>query len=243
MDSNQKMEIEIWSDVMCPFCYIGKRRFEKALRLFEHTNEINIQWKSFQLNPDMVTDPEKNIIEYLAEVKGWSITQSKDMHQHVVNMAKDEGLTYNFDKAVVANSFDAHRLVQMAKEKGLDDQAEELLFKTYFTDGGNIANHSLLIELGKQIGLEENKVGQMLNSQLYTDKVEQDMYEAQVMGIKGVPFFVINKKYGISGAQSSETFLSSITNIYNEWKTENKVELNTENGFSCDVEGNCNPVE
>lgn len=239
METNQKLEVEIWSDVMCPFCYIGKRRFEKALRNFEHSDQINIRWKSFQLNPDMVTDPERNMIEYLAEVKGWSITQSKDMHEQVVNMAKEEGLVYNFDKAVVANSFDAHRLIQMAKEKGLDDRAEELLFKSYFTDGGNIADHSLLTTLGQEIGLEENKVKSVLANDEYTDQVQQDIYEAQVMGIRGVPFFVINKKYGISGAQSSDTFLSSLQSIYNEWKTENKVAVNTDAGLSCDADGNC----
>ncbi|MGB3947449.1 MAG: DsbA family oxidoreductase, partial [Bacteroidia bacterium] len=112
------MKIEIWSDVMCPFCYIGKRKFENAVAKFEAKNHISVEWKSFQLNPNMKTEPDKSINQYLAEIKGWSIEQAQAMNQSVVEIAKQVGLEYNMDKAVVANSFDAHRIVQLAKTKG-----------------------------------------------------------------------------------------------------------------------------
>jgi len=110
------MKVEIWSDVMCPFCYIGKRRFEDALKNSEHKDDIQIEWKSFQLNPDMKTDPSVNIDQYLARVKGWSLEQAQDMNAHVTAMAAEAGLTYNFDRAVVANSFNAHRFTHLAKK-------------------------------------------------------------------------------------------------------------------------------
>ena len=131
------MKVEIWSDVMCPFCYIGKRRFEAALLKFEHKDEVEIIWKSFQLNPHMKTDPEKNINQYLAEIKGWTLDQAESMNERVTQMAKAEGLHYDFDKAIVANSFDAHRLIQLAKTHNKGDEAEERLFKAYFSEGKN----------------------------------------------------------------------------------------------------------
>lgn len=123
------MKVEIWSDVMCPFCYIGKRRFEKALEQFQEKDSIEVVWKSFQLNPAMITEPGKNINQYLSEIKGWSLAQAKQANDYVTSMAKELGLNYDFDKAVVANSFDAHRLVQLAKVNGKGDTVEEQLFK------------------------------------------------------------------------------------------------------------------
>src|ERR1044072_2264180 len=119
------MKVEIWSDVMCPFCYIGKRKFEHALEQFPHKDEVEITWKSFQLNPAMKTEPGKNINQYLAEIKGWTIDRAKEMNDHVSKMAEEVGLHYDFDKAVVANSFDAHRFIQFAKKQSKGDAAEE----------------------------------------------------------------------------------------------------------------------
>ena len=125
------MKIEIWSDVMCPFCYIGKRRFEDALQQFEHKDKVEVEWKSFQLNPGMKTDPSQNISQYLADVKGWDLDYAKQMNAHVTEIAAEVGLTYDFDKAVVANSFNAHRFSHLAKKHCLGDAAEEALFKAY----------------------------------------------------------------------------------------------------------------
>src|ERR1700712_5767837 len=165
------MKVEIWSDVMCPFCYIGKRRFEDALKKSAHKDEIEIEWKSFQLNPAMITDPEVNIDQYLAQVKGWSIEQARDMNAHVTAMAAEAGLTYNFDRAIVANSFKAHRFTHLAKKHGLGDAAEEQLFKAYFTDGKNTDDSNVLIELGTAIGLDAAELKLTLESDAFANEV------------------------------------------------------------------------
>ena len=201
------MKVEIWSDIMCPFCYIGKRRFEAALQQFSGKEDIEIAWKSFQLNPSIKTEAGKNINEYLADAKGWTLDYAKQMNAHVTNMAKEVGLHYDFDKAIVANSFDAHRLIQLAKANRKGDEMEERLFKAYFTEGKNTADHATLIQLGTEIGLDPATIKKVLASNEYADKVEQDIYEAQQIGVRGVPYFVLNDRYAVSGAQASETFL------------------------------------
>ncbi|WP_460994857.1 DsbA family oxidoreductase [Spirosoma harenae] len=211
------MEVEIWSDVMCPFCYIGKRKFEEGLAQFAHKNDVKVTWKSFQLNPAMKTEPGKNINQYLAEVKGWSLDQAQQMNDRVTAMAREVGLDYHFDQAVVANSWDAHRFVQLAKSHGLGDAAEERLFRAYFTEGKNTADHTTLVELGTDIGLEASEVKQVLASDAYTTEVRQDLYEAQQLGIRGVPFFVLNRRYAVSGAQPSETFQGALETAWAEW--------------------------
>jgi predicted DsbA family dithiol-disulfide isomerase len=234
------MKVEIWSDVMCPFCYIGKRRFEDALQNSPYKNEIEIEWKSFQLNPAMKTDPSVNIDQYLARVKGWSVEQAKEMNAHVTAMAAEAGLTYNFDRAIVANSFNAHRFTHLAKKHGLGDEAEEQLFKAYFTDGKNTDDITTLIELGTAIGLDAAKVKQTLDSDAYADEVRQDVYEAQQLGIRGVPFFVLNRKYGISGAQAAPVFEQNIEKAFTEWRLENpKLSLDVIEGDTCGPDGNC----
>ena len=212
------MKVEIWSDVICPFCYIGKRKFEKALAQFDHQNEVEIVWKSFQLNPDMKTEAGKNINQYLAEAKGWTLDHAKSMNEHVSNMAKEVGLTYHFDKAIVANSFDAQRFSYLAKKHGLQNEAEEKLFAAYFTEGKNTADHNTLIQLGADIGLNPDEVKKMLDSNEFADEVRQDIYEAQQVGVRGVPFFVFDEKYAISGAQDSAVFLQALNKTREELK-------------------------
>jgi predicted DsbA family dithiol-disulfide isomerase len=212
------MTIEIWSDVMCPFCYIGKRRLEKALKEFSHKEEVQIIWKSFQLNPNMKTDSNKNINQYLSEIKGWSLDYARQVNEHVTSMAAEEGLKYNFDTAIVANSFDAHRLVQMAKAEGKGGDAEEQLFKAYFTDGKNTGDHTVLVELGKAIGMNAEAVKKMLETTQYTEEVQKDIYESRQVGVRGVPFFLIDKKYAISGAQDHKVFLDTLEKAWTESK-------------------------
>lgn len=234
------MKVEIWSDVMCPFCYIGKRRFEEALKNSGHAEDIEIEWKSFQLNPDMVTDPSINIDQYLANIKGFSLEHAQQLNAHVTQMAAEAGLTYNFDKAVVANSFKAHRFSHLAKQHDLGDAAEEALFKAYFTEGKNIDDNATLTELGKSIGLNAEDVKQTLESDTYAGDVKHDVAEAQQLGIRGVPFFVMNRKYGVSGAQAVPIFEETIAKAYNEWQQENpKPKLDVIEGDSCGIDGNC----
>jgi len=232
------MKIEIWSDVMCPFCYIGKRRFEEALQNFKHKDDVEVEWKSFQLNPDLETDPNLNITQYLADVKGWTLDYAQQLNNQVTEMAAGVGLTYNFDKAVVANSFDAHRFAHLAKKHGLGDDAEEALFRAYFTEGKNIADHATLTELGIEMGLDETEVKQILESDTYAGEVKHDIAEAGYLGIRGVPFFVMNGKYGVSGAQMVPVFVETLEKSYSEWRQEKSL-INIIEGDSCAPGGDC----
>lgn len=211
------MKVEIWSDVMCPFCYIAKRRFELALDEFEYADEIDLQWKSFQLNPDMETDPDVNINDYLAETKGWSPEQARQMNRRVTDMASEVGLEFNMDQAVVANSFDAHRLIQFAKMEDKADQMEEALFRAYFTDGKNIADHSTLTALAAEAGLNTQKVQQVLDSDQFANQVKHDIEIARSMEVRGVPFFLFHRKFAVSGARETEVFLKALKQSWNTW--------------------------
>ena len=217
LDTTQhKMQIEIWSDIMCPFCYIGKRKFEVALAQFEHKDDVQITWKSYQLSPDMVTDPKKNINQFLAEHKGISVEEAKRMNEYVTGMAAQVGLTYNFDKTIVANSFNAHRFAHFAKQFGKQDEAEEALFAAYFKEGKNLDDYSVLIEMGKEIGLDPAALKVALESGAYADDVRTDIREAEQLGLRGVPFFVFDRKYGVSGAQDSRVFLETMEKCLRE---------------------------
>jgi len=207
------IHVEIWSDVMCPFCYIGKRKFEQALEQFPGNDAVEVEWKSFQLNPDMKTEPSKSINEYLAEHKGISLARAKEMNEHVTAMAAEVGLTYDLGRAVVANSFDAHRLSHFAKKHGRQDAVEERLFKAYFTEGKNTADHGTLVSLAVEAGLNAEEVRAMLAGTEFSDDVNRDIYEASQVGARGVPFFVFDNKYAVSGAQPSELFLQVLNKV------------------------------
>jgi len=222
-NKNQKhhhMLVEIWSDVMCPFCYIGKRKFEEALAQFADKDKIELVWKSFQLAPEMKTDPTKKIDQYLAEHKGVSLEDAKRMNDQVSRMAEQVGLVYNFDKCVVANSFNAHRFSHFAKQYGKQNEAEEKLFRAYFTEGKNIDDNKTLIQLGEELGLDTSSLKTVLENGTYADDVTKDIYEAQQVGVRGVPFFVFNRKYAVSGAQESQVFLQTLEKSFTEWKKE-----------------------
>lgn len=219
MDNN-KMKVEVWSDIMCPFCYIGKRHYEQALERFAHRDKIELEWKSFQLDPTIPEhmDAEQNVYQYLAGRKGISYEQSVKMHEQVVKMAADAGLDYHFDKAVVANSFRAHRIIQLAKTKGLGDVAEECFFRAYFMEGRNLGNEQDLVDIGSSIGLTAEEVHNALADDVYAYNVTQDVQEAQTIGVRGVPFFVVDRKYAVSGAQPVDVFLGTLEQAYGERK-------------------------
>lgn len=206
------MKIEIWSDIMCPFCYIGKRHLEKALETFSARDQVEIEWKSYQLDPTIPMSFEEpvGVYEYLADRKGWSLEQSEQMHDRVVEMAATVGLEYNFDRAVVANSLYAHRVIQLAKQKGLDDVIEELFFRAYFTDGKDLASEDTLVALGQEAGLEASEIRAAIASEELAYRVSQDIQEGVNLGVRGVPFFVFDRKYGISGAEPIHVFIDTL---------------------------------
>ena len=204
------MKIEIWSDIMCPFCYIGKRQLESALAAFPN-NEFEIEWKSFQLDPTITPQSGKDVYTFLAERKGISLEQSIEMHKGVVERAKSVGLDYHFDKAIISNSLTAHRIIQLAKTKKMGDAMEEVFFKAYFTEGRDLNDAATLIELGVKAGLNTNEVQEVVeNENLFLKDVKSDISEAQEIGVQGVPFFVFDRKYAVSGAQPVEAFVNTI---------------------------------
>jgi len=228
------MNVEIWSDVMCPFCYIGKRKFEKALEQFPNKDDIKISWKSFQLDPTTITDPSLNTIEHLRLKKGWSKEQAAETIAYVTDIAKQVGLEFNFDKAVVANSFDAHRLSHLAKKYKKQNELEEKLFSAYFTEGKNTADHETLLQIATEIGIDKIEASEVLKGNAFANEVHQDIEQAQQIGVRGVPFFVVNDKYAISGAQESETFLQALNTAYNEIKL---VDLSNNDAAVCGPDG------
>lgn len=204
------MKIEIWSDIMCPFCYIGKRQLETALEQFPN-DEIEIEWKSFQLDPTIEPQSDKDVYSFLAERKGISVEQSIEMHKGVVERAKSVGLDYHFDKAIISNSLTAHRIIHLAKKNNLGDEMEEIFFKAYFTEGRDLNDTQTLIELGTKAGLNSEEVKEVVeNEGLYLNDVHSDIHEANQIGVQGVPFFVFDRKYAVSGAQPVEAFVQTI---------------------------------
>lgn len=234
-ETQKKMKIEIWSDVMCPFCYIGKRNFEAALAQFPDRENITVEWKSFQLDPSIPEVPQhqENIYQFVASRKGISYERSVSMHEQVVRMAKDAGLEYHFDKALVTNSLKAHRLIQFAKTKGLGENAEERLFHAYFTEGKSLSDNAVLTELGNDIGLTNADVKEALTNPVFQRKVETDVKEAYKLGAKGVPFFVIDRKYAVAGAQSANEMLKVLQTAYTEWRKDNPGLLQVAQGANC----------
>ncbi len=240
MNDTGKMKVEIWSDVMCPFCYIGKRKFEHALAEFPNAEAIEIEWKSFQLSPDMKTEPGKTIHQFLSEHKGIDPAQAKKMNEQVSNMAKQSGLSYNFDIAVPANSLKAHRFSHLAKQYNVQNKAEEALFKAYFTDGRNIDDIATLCEIGTSLGMDSQEIKNVLEGEQYTDAVHEDIYEAQQIGVRGVPFFVFDRKYAISGAQENQVFANTLNTAFSEWQNAHKTaEMTTTDGATCKPDGTC----
>ncbi len=204
------MQIEIWSDVMCPFCYIGKRNFEAALERFGHRDEVDVTWRSFQLAPGLPRNLEGDVHYYLAAKYGGGRERAKAMNARMAEQAATIGLEYNFDTAVLGNTFDAHRVVHMARSAGLEDAAVERIFRAYFTDSLAVADHETLARLGSEIGLDADAVRSMLAGDDFTADVEAEADAALGLGIQGVPCFVIDRRYAVSGAQPPETILQAL---------------------------------
>ncbi|GGC35579.1 DSBA oxidoreductase [Parapedobacter defluvii] len=235
------MKIEVWSDIVCPFCYIGKHNFETALQQFEEAQSIELEWKSFQLDPELPKGTTyTNTYQYLAERKGMSIAQAKEMTSGVAMTGKNAGVTLNFEKAVVANTWDAHRLVHLAQSKEAGSRVKEALFKAHFTDGKDISDPDTLVAIGMEAGLDETAVTTMLGSDEYGYEVTQDILEARNIGVRGVPFFVFNRKYAVSGAQPAEVFLQTLKKAVAEWRAANPdISLDATEGPSCSPDGAC----
>ena len=234
------MKINIWSDIRCPFCFVGKRKFEKALEKFPHAEQLEIIWHSFQLDPNLVTQTDINPYEYFAKAKGITVERAKAMHSGAEMAGKEAGIDFNFDDSKVANSFKGHLMIQLSKTKNLVNEMEEALFEAQFLDEKNIDNEETLINIAKSIGFSEEEAKNALQSDELAYLVKQDMQLAAQLGIKAVPFFVINDKYGISGAQQPELFLEALEKTWTEFSNGDKGLQLINSGDSCNIDGNCN---
>jgi len=228
--------VDVWSDIVCPFCYIGKRNFENALKETGMEDQVKVVWHSFELAPDAETNPDASIYEELAKRKGWSPEQSKQIHQQMEGRAKESGLDYDFEKTIPANSFNAHRLLHLAKKHDVQNEVKELLFKGYFTDGKNIDDDAYLIAIGKEAGLKEDDIRKSLQSDDIEKEIAEDIQNARQLGIQGVPFFVLNQKYAISGAQPVEAFTQALEKVKSEMGFQS---LNEDDAAFCGPDGNC----
>ena len=204
------MKIEIWSDIACPFCYMGKRKFDMALAQFEGKEDVEIEWKSFLLNPDVKTDPSVSIFQYLAEIKGFPEEQARQMMSQITTSGSAIGLDYHFDQVVLANTMKAHQLLHEARIQGFQHEMEERLFEAHFVEGKNIDDVNILVDLASEVGLNTTALDITILSGQHTKELEADIDLAQQFGIRGVPFFVFDRKYAVSGAQEPETFLKTM---------------------------------
>lgn len=207
------MKIEIWSDIACPWCYIGKVRFEKALEQYEHKDDVEVVWRSYQLQPNAPTENAPTTVEHLMEAYGRSREAVLEMMRNVTDVAEGEGIEYHLDRAVAANTLDAHRLTKLGTEKGVGKPVMERLMQAYQSEGANVADADTLVRLGAEAGLAEADVRAMLASDAYLHDVRADRQRGQAIGVNGVPFFVIDEQHGVSGAQPTEFFLSALQQL------------------------------
>lgn len=218
---SESIKIDIWSDIACPWCYIGKRKFENgaaafALKTGDTAPEVIVEYHSYELSPDTPVDFEGSAIDFLAGHKGVPAAQAADMVGRVTGIAKDVGLDYDYDALQHTNTVKAHQLIHYAKAQGKQVEAKERLLKAYFTEGRHVGRVSDLADLGAEIGLDRDDIVRALESDAYLDDVRADQALAQEYGIQGVPFFVIDGKYGVSGAQEAETFANVLDQVWTE---------------------------
>jgi len=210
------MKVEIWSDIACPWCYIGKRRFEKALAAFPQRGEVQVQWHSYQLDPTLPDHHDGTELDYLVDRKGMSRAQVSQMFDQVTAIAADEGLRYDFGSVVVANSFAGHELLHLAQARGVGDEVKEALLSAHFEHGEDIGDREVLVRIGTEAGLDADEIARDLATHTWRDAVVADITAANSLGIRGVPFFVLDEKYGVSGAQPTELFTRALEQAWRE---------------------------
>jgi predicted DsbA family dithiol-disulfide isomerase len=213
------MQVEIWSDPVCPWCYLGKRRFERALESFDHRDEVTVVFRSFELDPSAPPGATSPTVERLADKYGMTAGQADDAQRQMEQRAAQDGLEFRMDGLRSGNTRDAHRLLHLAKAHGVQAELAERLHRAYFTEQASIFDHSSLTELAVQAGLDRDDVIRVLGSQEYGDAVDTDEAMAQALGVNGVPLFVIDRRYGISGAQPPEVITGVLDRAWAEAQT------------------------
>ena len=210
------MRIEIWSDVVCPWCYIGKRRLERALADFAHRDQVELVWRSFQLDPGAPLEPVESVAEHLGRKYGGGLAGGQRMIDQVEAVAAEEGLVFRLGRAQRVGTGDAHRLLHLAAQHGLQGDLKEALLHAYFADARNVADHEVLLEIATGVGLDEATVRETLAARELAEEVESDIRQAQAYGANGVPFFVVDQRYGVSGAQPVEVFTEVLRQAWDD---------------------------
>jgi predicted DsbA family dithiol-disulfide isomerase len=203
---SEKLKIEVWSDIVCPFCYLGKRKLQQAVNKLGVSEIIEIIWHSFQLDPDFPVNTSISSTKYISEKKNIPAVQLHEMHRYLVSQGRSYGIDFQFEKALSFNTFDAHRLWQWTKKFNKSNEAKEAFFKAYFTNGIDLSQNINLLNVIESLGLDRAEAEEILNSHLYEQELEEDRYQARQLGIRGVPYFLINNKEVISGAQDDKVF-------------------------------------
>ncbi|MEV6304080.1 DsbA family oxidoreductase [Actinoplanes sp. NPDC051861] len=209
-----RIRIDVWSDVVCPWCYIGKRRLETALSRFEHAGDVVVRWHSFQLDPSIPAGHREPVQEMLAKKIGAPASQVRAMTHQVTQLADAEGLTYHLDRAISVNTRDAHRLAHLAAEHDLGTEMHERLLRAHLCDGEVVDEPETLIRLAAEVGVPADEAAEVLRTTKYSAEVDTDIRNARKIGINGVPFFLLNETYGLSGAQAPETILSALNKVH-----------------------------
>jgi predicted DsbA family dithiol-disulfide isomerase len=232
------MKIDIWSDVVCPFCYVGKRHLEQALEAFPHADDVEVVWHSFELDPGAATESEGYLVDKLAAKYGMSVEQATAGQEQLAARAAAVGLDFRWQQAKLANTFDAHRLIHLAASLGRQDVMKERLLRAYFTEGEQVGDRETLVRLAAEAGIDADTAREALASDAWGEDVRRDEAQARAYGINGVPFFVIDEKYGISGAQPTEVFEQALAQAWGEAHPLQMVTpAGTAGGPSCDGDG------
>lgn len=238
----EKMKIAIWSDIACPYCYIGKRKLEIALDKFPHKDNIDLEWHSYELDPELPKKAtDQTIYSYFAQKFDMSEEEARVSEGKVAELAKEVGLNYDFDKLIVANTSDALRLVKLANESGLATEAEEILFDAYFVKGLDISSQNVLVQLGTQTGLKEADILSLLSSDKYIADIKKDIeYSENEYDLEYIPFYIFNNRQIVQGSIASEKYLEVLNEAYKEWKSG----ISSGNGEiisgqSCSIDGVC----
>jgi predicted DsbA family dithiol-disulfide isomerase len=231
-----KITVEIWSDITCVHCFLAKRHFETALAEFKHRDHVDIIWRSFELAPNLVVDHGKSMYQFLADYNGATVEQVKEVCGQIASAGTEAGLTYNFEKAIPANSFLAHQFSHLAMDHHLQNEAKEALFKAHFTDGIDINNIDALKQIATSIGMDSDALSGLVTSNKYAEAVKRDEETAQKKGIKAVPHYLINSTHSITGAKESSVFLDALEKGYADLKLHHdKKSISKNDGPACEI--------
>lgn len=225
VSGGKKMVIEVWSDFMCPYCYLGTRMLKSALAEFPHRNEVDVVWRSYQLDPAIKTDPSIDVYQFLAR-KGFDRATAMRAHEELREKGARQGIAFAFEKTVVANSFNAHRLMHFARERNCQERAHDALFQAHFTQGRNLDDEGTLIAIGTEVGLDAGELARVLRSDAYADAVRAEVQEARDLGIEAVPHFMLDRNHEVIGAEGSALLLQTLDAAFREWM---------DNGGNCAV--------